>query len=211
MTGAVRWPDDGLLPGVVQDAASGEVLMVGYLNETAWAATTATGLVHFWSRSRNRLWQKGETSGNTLRLVDAAIDCDGDALLLRVEPQGPVCHTGAATCFQPADGAAPSPVRLEGFARLEALWSTVVDRARRRPDGSYTAQLLAGGTNACARKLLEETGEVMLAARDHADGVCEDRRLAEEAADLTYHLLVLLAERGVAPGAVLDVLAERAG
>ncbi len=197
-------PDDpaygpeGLVPAVVQDAGTGQVLMVAYANREALAATIDTGQVHFWSRSRNELWRKGATSGNTLELVDLRLDCDGDALLIAARPAGPACHTGTRSCF--------GDEHPEGFASLEALWATIADRAEERPAGSYTAKLLDGGVEAVGAKVLEEAGEVVEAAR--AEGA---RRTAEEAADLVYHLLVLLAEREVPPREVLRALAERAG
>ena len=191
-----------LVPAVIQDAATGQVLMVAYMNQAAFDATLETGQVHFWSRSRDELWRKGATSGNTLELVDVTADCDGDTLLVTARPAGPVCHTGTVTCF---DGAA-TPT----FGQLGALWATIADRRDRRPPGSYTATLLEGGPDATGRKLIEEAVEVVLAAKDHSHDVADDRRVAEEAADLVYHLLVLLAERGVEPGFPMEVLAERA-
>ena len=192
-----------LVPAVVQDAATGQVLMVAYMNQAAFDATLETGQVHFWSRSRDELWRKGATSGNTLELVDVAADCDGDALLVTARPSGPVCHPGTETCF---DGTS-APV----FGQLGALWATIADRRDQRPPGSYTASLLEGGADATGRKLTEEAVEVVLAAKDHSHGAADDRRVAEEGADLLYHLLVLLAERHVDAGLVLEVLAERAG
>jgi len=229
--GAIGDPDDlrydpaGLVPVVVQDAGDGRVLMLAWANAEAVAATLATGEVHFFSRSRESLWHKGETSGNVLRLVDLALDCDGDALLAQAEPAGPTCHRGERSCFDP-DGAGQANRRedavpaasIQGFAWLEALWATIADRAARMPEGSYTATLLAAGVDGPARKVAEEATEVLMAAKD--DAVVEagggDRRvtrdaLAGEAADLVYHALVLLAERGLPPAAVLDRLRARHG
>ncbi len=197
----VRFDASGLVPGIVQDAASRRVLMLGYLNAESLRATLDTGLVTFWSRSRNALWQKGETSGNTLHLVEVRADCDGDALLILAEPAGPACHTGAASCFEDHPD--------QGFAWLEGLWDTIGTRAADRPAGSYTASLIAGGVDATGRKVMEEATEVLLAARDHAAGG-DPTRVAEEAADLVYHLLVLLAERGLEPSAAIAVLRDRA-
>jgi len=132
-------------------------------------------------------------------------DCDGDALLIDVDPAGPACHTGAATCFSGPEDAEPC-----GFAALESLAAVIAERAEGRPEGSYTVRLLDGGVDAVARKVIEEAGETALAAKDHAASEADDLRLAEEAADLLYHLLVLLAERGVAPREMLGVLAGRA-
>jgi phosphoribosyl-AMP cyclohydrolase / phosphoribosyl-ATP pyrophosphohydrolase len=213
--GALRFGADGLAAGVVQDAADGRVLMVGYLDAEALAATLATGEVHFHSRSRDRLWRKGETSGNVLRLRGVAVDCDGDALLLQVDPVGPTCHRGTRSCFDPAD-APPGARSDQGFAWLEVLWSTIEQRAVDRPAGSYTARLLGGGVDAAGRKVTEEATEVLLAAKDDAarEATGADRRptrdaLAAETADLLYHALVLLAERGLEPAAALEVLRGR--
>ena len=196
----VRFGDDGLVPGIVQDAATGRVLMLGYLNRESLELTERTGQVHFWSRSRRELWRKGETSGNTLTVVDLALDCDGDALLIRAEPAGPTCHTGEVSCF-------PSTDEPASFAALDELWRTIRSRAATPDPSSYTATLLAGGVDTVARKVTEEATEVLMAAKDHAAGL--DDRVAEEVADLVYHLLVLLAERDLSPGAVIDVLARR--
>jgi phosphoribosyl-AMP cyclohydrolase / phosphoribosyl-ATP pyrophosphohydrolase len=210
---------DGLVPGVVQDRIDGRVLMVGYLDAEALAATLETGQVHFHSRSRGRLWRKGETSGNVLRLRSIALDCDGDALLLTVDPVGPTCHRGTRSCFDPADGVATgeSPLPAEqGFAWLETLWATIADRVTIRPAGSYTAHLLDGGVDAVGRKVTEEATEVLLAAKDDAaaEGAGQPRdatraALAGEAADLVYHSLVLLAERQLPAGSVIAELRAR--
>jgi phosphoribosyl-ATP pyrophosphohydrolase/phosphoribosyl-AMP cyclohydrolase len=198
----LTFDDRGLVPAIVQDERTGRVLMLGYVNRESLQATERTGLVHFWSRSRNRLWRKGESSGNTLAVRSMTPDCDGDAVLIQAVPAGPTCHTGAISCFgqTPAD---------QGFAWLERLWEVIAQRNHERPDGSYTARLLAGGTDSVGRKVVEEATEVLLAAKDHAAGAAGDDRLAEEAADLVYHLLVLLAERGLAPSRMIDVLASR--
>ena len=140
--------------------------MVAYMDAEALAATLTTGEVHFHSRSRDRLWRKGETSGNVLRLVELAADCDGDALLLTVDPVGPTCHRGTRSCFDAAG--APAARATQGFAWLETLWSTIRTRAAERPEGSYTARLLDGGVDAVARKVTEEATEVLIAAKDDA-------------------------------------------
>jgi phosphoribosyl-ATP pyrophosphohydrolase/phosphoribosyl-AMP cyclohydrolase len=216
----IAWPASGLVAGVVQDAADGRVLMVGWLDREALDATLSTGLVHFHSRSRDRLWRKGETSGNELRLVGLATDCDADALLLTVEPTGPTCHTGARSCFdggrmvatdEAAERASRPPPR-QGFEWLETLWSTIGARAAERPDGSYTVRLLDGGVDAVARKVVEEATEVAFAAKDHAAGVgAASDALAGELADLLYHTLVLCAERGTNPARAIEVLRQRHG
>ena len=188
----------------------------------ALAATGRTGEVHFHSRSRGRLWRKGETSGNVLRLKSAALDCDGDALLLTVEPAGPTCHRGTRSCFDPElrpgkeietdEGAQP-----QGFGWLERLWATIEDRARTRPAGSYTADLLNLGTDAVARKVIEEATEFLIAGKDDAaaqasgaDRGATQEALASEAADLVYHLLVLLVSRDTPASQVIGTLRNRA-
>ncbi len=204
----------GLVPAVVQDAADGRILMVALMDVEALAATVATGEVHFHSRSRGRLWRKGESSGHVLRLVDLAVDCDGDALLVTVDPVGPTCHRGTRSCFDADD--APTERTTQGFSWLEALWATIADRASSRPEGSYTAQMLADGVDAVARKVTEEATEVLIAAKDDAaaEAVGADRAdtrqaLAGEAADLIYHALVLLAERELPPSSVVQALRAR--
>ncbi len=215
--GAVAWGPDGLVPVVAQDARDGRVLMVAYASRDALDATLATGDLHFHSRSRGRLWRKGETSGNVLRVRSLALDCDADTILARVDPAGPACHRGTGTCFDDEDAAAP-----QGFAALEAIWATVADRAARRPAGSYTATLLAGGPDATGRKVVEEATEVLIAAKDAAtaeaggtatgeEAIEARAALAAEAADLLFHLLVALAERGVEPSEVVSVLESRHG
>ena len=210
----VRFGSDGLVPAIVQDALDGRVLMLAWMDAEALEATLRTGEVHFHSRSRDRLWKKGETSGNVLRVVDIALDCDGDALLVTADPVGPTCHRGTRSCFDP-DGAAAER-GTEGFAWLETLWATIASRAAERPEGSYTARLVADGVDAVARKVTEEATEVLIAAKDDAaaEATSRDRRattgaLAGETADLLYHTLVLLAERRVAPSEVIDLLQAR--
>jgi phosphoribosyl-ATP pyrophosphohydrolase/phosphoribosyl-AMP cyclohydrolase len=175
-----------LKPAIVQDASTGRVLMLAWMDEEAERRTRETGEAWFWSRSRQRLWRKGETSGNTLSVDELRDDCDGDALLLRVTPAGPTCHTGSVSCFAPW------------------LWRTVAERAATRPEGSYTAELLNTGVGACARKVGEEAVELSVAALDESD-----ERVVEEAADLVYHLYVLLAARGLDVAQVEDELRRR--
>ncbi|HET9345426.1 MAG TPA: bifunctional phosphoribosyl-AMP cyclohydrolase/phosphoribosyl-ATP diphosphatase HisIE [Candidatus Limnocylindrales bacterium] len=213
----VRFGADGLAPAVVRDAADGAVLMLAWMDREALDATIATGDLHFHSRSRGRLWRKGETSGNVLRVVDVAADCDADALLVTADPAGPTCHRGTRSCFDAEDAAdSPAAEAHQGFAWLETLWSTVADRAASRPEGSHTARLITGGVDAAARKVTEEATEVLVAAKDDAAAQASggDRRqtraaLAAETADLLYHALVVLAERGLAPAEVIDVLRDR--
>lgn len=208
------WGPDGLAAAVVQDRGDGRVLMLGWMDAEAYEATRRTGEVHFHSRSRDRLWRKGETSGNVLRVGRMTLDCDRDAVLIEVDPAGPTCHRGTRSCFDDATAAAtPSG---QGFAWLEQLWATIVSRADERPGGSYTTRLIEGGVDRTSRKVAEEATEVLLAAKDDAaaEGAAADRSattaaLANEGADLLYHLLVLLAERGLGPHAVVDILRER--
>jgi phosphoribosyl-AMP cyclohydrolase / phosphoribosyl-ATP pyrophosphohydrolase len=188
----------GLLPAVVQDAASGRVLMLGYMNETAYQQTLATGRVTFFSRSRNALWVKGETSGHYLHLVKLMPDCDGDALLVLAKPEGATCHLGCVSCFDAVDTVANAP-----FMTINNLTQVIAARAAEKPDGSYTAKLLASGLPRIAQKVAEEGSEVALAA------VTEPARVPDEAADLIYHLLVLLQATGKNLGDVIDVLQAR--
>ncbi len=190
---------DELIAGIVQDDHTGQVLMLGFLDEEALQRTRETELVHFHSRSRNQLWKKGESSGHTLSVVSISEDCDGDALLIRAVPAGPTCHTGSVSCFGDA----------ESFGSLSRLWATILSRRDERPEGSYTVSLLDGGVEAGGRKVVEEAVEVLLAATDHVGGGPPER-VAEEAADLVYHLLVLLVERGIELESVLGVLDQRA-
>jgi phosphoribosyl-ATP pyrophosphohydrolase/phosphoribosyl-AMP cyclohydrolase len=213
-TPEVGFGADGLVPAVIQDARDGRVLMLAYMDAEALAATIATGSVHFHSRSRDRLWRKGETSGNVLRLVSLEVDCDGDALLVGVDPAGPTCHRDTRSCFDPDD--APAEPASQGFGWLETLWSTIAERATARPAGSYTAGLLDDGVDAAARKVTEEATEVLLAAKDDAsaesagaDRTATRGALAGETADLIYHTLVLLAERDLPPAAAIEALRAR--
>jgi phosphoribosyl-AMP cyclohydrolase / phosphoribosyl-ATP pyrophosphohydrolase len=195
--------NEDLIPAIVQDVDTRRVLMLAWMNPEARRLTEETGLVHFWSRSRQKLWQKGEESGNVLALVEIRSDCDDDALLVLARPAGPTCHTGSDTCWdEPVDA---------GFARLERLWSVIDQRATDRPEASYTTTLFEKGPDLPARKSVEEATEVLMAAKDHAIGTADDHRLAEEMADLVYHLLVLIRERGLEPSDVLDVLSSREG
>jgi phosphoribosyl-ATP pyrophosphohydrolase/phosphoribosyl-AMP cyclohydrolase len=208
----LRFDDRGLIPVVVQDVGSGAVLMLGWANREAVERTLATGQAHFWSRSRQSLWKKGETSGHILEVVEAVLDCDGDALLLRALPAGPTCHRGTRSCFE------PNPARLE----LGWLAAVLESRSEADPAASYTARLLAQGIERIAQKVGEEGVETAIAAvstvlRGEGEvgdgGAGRDRRraLAGEAADLLYHLLVLLQASGVDPAEVKDELLKRHG
>jgi phosphoribosyl-ATP pyrophosphohydrolase/phosphoribosyl-AMP cyclohydrolase len=201
---ALRFDANGLIPAVVQDARSGAVLMLGWMNEEALRRTQESGLVWFWSRSRGALWQKGETSGNVLRVVEIRRDCDDDVLLVLADPAGPTCHTNQPSCFHrrlddeavlpPASPAAP-------FAELFAV---IEERRRQRPAGSYTTYLFDQGIDKISKKIGEEAAEVIIAAKNG-----DPAPLAGEVADLWYHSLVLLAAAGLSPEDVLAVLRER--
>jgi phosphoribosyl-ATP pyrophosphohydrolase/phosphoribosyl-AMP cyclohydrolase len=210
---AVRFDERGLVPCVMQDWASGEVLTLAYMNAEALQRTLETGEMHFYSRSRDELWHKGESSGNVQRLRQIRYDCDGDALVALVEPAGPACHTGQRSCFYrdlsgsadpavdaPAAEGEPAPAAHEAEALLER---TLADRRDRRPEGSYTVELLSSPER-IGEKVREEAGEVATAAAEESD-----ERVAEEAADVLYHLQVLLLSRGVPIASVLEVLNGR--
>jgi phosphoribosyl-ATP pyrophosphohydrolase/phosphoribosyl-AMP cyclohydrolase len=180
-------PEGELRAAIVQDADSGRVLMLGWMDDEAERRTRESGEAWFWSRSRSEYWHKGATSGNTMAVEEIRDDCDGDALVLRVRPAGPACHTGSFSCFAPA------------------LWRRISERATERPEGSYTTKLLDEGIPAVARKVGEEAVETMVAAFAESD-----ERVVSESADLIYHLYVLLAARGLDIAAVDEELARRA-
>ncbi|EKB7280384.1 TPA: bifunctional phosphoribosyl-AMP cyclohydrolase/phosphoribosyl-ATP diphosphatase HisIE [Vibrio parahaemolyticus] len=195
----INWEKvDGLVPAIVQDFQSSQVLMMGYMNQDALAKTGETGQVTFFSRTKERLWTKGETSGNVLQLVNISLDCDNDTLLVRVNPIGPTCHTGTTTCW---DGDAQEESQMVWLHQLEQL---LVARKSADPDSSYTASLYARGTKRISQKVGEEGVEVALAATsgDKAELVCES-------ADLIYHLLVLLQDQGLSMNDVVNKLKER--
>jgi phosphoribosyl-ATP pyrophosphohydrolase/phosphoribosyl-AMP cyclohydrolase len=193
--GSLKFDDAGLIPMIIQERASGDILMVGYGNAESLAKTAECGLATFWSRSRNKLWTKGETSGNGLNVVEVRTDCDRDALLVVVDPVGPTCHTGARTCFGEDS---PTAAGLLGD-----LGRVIEARRTASPETSYTARLLARAEDAIA-KVNEEAGEVAQAAKSESR-----ERIAEEGADLVYHLMVVLAQRQVPIESVLDVLRRR--
>jgi len=194
----IVFDERGLAPCVIQDWATGEVLTLAYVNAEALARTRETGELHLWSRSRGELWHKGATSGNTQTVRALRWDCDADALLALVEPAGPACHTGARTCFH--NGELEPPAAHEALPGLER---TIAARAAERPDGSYTAELLADPAR-IGEKVQEEAEEVARAAREESD-----ERVAEEAADLLYHLTVLLHGRGLRLADAAEVLVGR--
>ncbi len=186
---------DGLVPAIVQDAETNKVLMLGYMNEAALEKTRALGQVTFYSRSKNRLWTKGETSGNFLKLVDIKVDCDRDTLLVRANPVGPACHTGSDTCFNEVN-------RPGNF--LGHLEKVIQDRKYNPSEKSYTTSLFRRGINKIAQKVGEEAVELVIEAKDN-----NKELFLNEAADLTYHLLVLLVEKGYRWEEVMEVLRQR--
>jgi len=193
----IAFDEKGLVPAIVQDAATGAVLMVAYMDREALAATLRTREVHFHSRSRGKLWKKGETSGNVLHLVDIAADCDADALLVKAHPAGPACHTGEATCF--------GPVNEKDLGRfLSELAATLAQRKRDLPPGSYSADLFRAGPDAIAAKLVEEAGETAAALRGEGRA-----RTISELTDLLYVMLVLATEVGATPDEVRASLEEK--
>jgi phosphoribosyl-ATP pyrophosphohydrolase/phosphoribosyl-AMP cyclohydrolase len=204
--GEIRFDERGLVPVIAQDASTGAVLTLAYANREAVEKTLMSGEAHYYSRSRRELWRKGATSGNTQRVVEVRLDCDEDALLYRVLPSGPACHTGEESCFfKTLAGTEAKDASEPGFgAMVEKLAATIAERHRDMPEESYTAGLIRHGTPQVAQKVGEEAVEVVVAALG-------DERLAEEAADLLYHLLVLLEERGVGIEEVAKVLHDRHG
>ncbi|MBB6092048.1 phosphoribosyl-ATP pyrophosphohydrolase/phosphoribosyl-AMP cyclohydrolase [Povalibacter uvarum] len=190
---------DGLLPAIVQDCATGQVLMLGFMNAEALRTTLESGRVTFFSRSKNRLWTKGETSGHFLSVVAVAEDCDKDSLLITARPEGPTCHNGTDSCF--GDDIRSEAAGLSFLARLE---SVLAQRIADRPEGSYTARLWSEGTTRIAQKVGEEGVEVALAAVTQAD-----ERLVSESADLIFHLALLLKNRGLSLATVVAELEQR--
>ncbi|MDR3350067.1 MAG: bifunctional phosphoribosyl-AMP cyclohydrolase/phosphoribosyl-ATP diphosphatase HisIE [Prevotellaceae bacterium] len=174
----------GLIPAIIQDHLTGKVLMLGFMNEEALAQTKATGLVTFFSRSKNRLWTKGETSGNTLQVVNVLADCDADTLLIKAKPAGPVCHTGSDTCF--------GEENEEAILFLKYLQTFIAQRRETMPEGSYTTSLFAAGINRMAQKVGEEAVETVIEATNGTPD-----KLVSEASDLLYHLIVLLTAKGL--------------
>lgn len=206
-----------LIPAIAQDARTGQVLMVAYMNQESLRRTLESGQAWFWSRSRQELWHKGATSGNYLHVRSVTADCDSDTILLQVEPDGPACHTGAVSCFfnevEVKDGATSDPAvpstgaglaSVEEAHPMEQLFATIMDRKARKPEGSYVAALLEEGTSRVAKKVLEEAGETALAAVGESD-----QRLIEEMADLWFHSLILLSARGLTPTMVWQELERR--
>ena len=192
----IKFDERGLIPAIVQNAKTREVLTLAYMNEESLARTIETGQTWFWSRSRNELWHKGETSGNTQQVVSLALDCDRDAIVVLVDPAGPACHTGAVSCFETA----------QNGSLLTRLYELIQSRDRERPSGSYTTYLFEEGLDKILKKLGEESAETIIAAKNDDRG-----RLVSEVSDLVYHLLVLLVARGVSLEEIAHELEQRRG
>ena len=208
----VKFVDQGLLPVVVQDARTLEVLTLAYMNEESLKRTIQTQQTWFWSRSRKELWHKGETSGNTQRVVDLKLDCDQDAIVVLVEPAGPACHTGKQTCFhnslesegQKSHSSQPPQTVADLGGLLNQLYVLIQSRERERPKGSYTTYLFDEGLDKILKKLGEESAETIIAAKNE-----DNKGLTAEVSDLIYHLLVLLVQRGVSLDEIRLELAQR--
>ena len=205
----LKFDASGLIPAIVQEQGTGRVLMMAWMNRASLEKTIATGKTHFWSRKRQTFWMKGESSGHVQGVKDIAFDCDGDTLLIRVEPAGPACHTGARTCFQnesdPPEQSFDDSTESLG-SLLDGLYSLIATRKAERPEGSYTTKLFDEGLKRILAKVDEESQETIVAGREESD-----QRLIEETSDLLYHLLVLLVQRGVTLDQIRDELAKRRG
>jgi phosphoribosyl-AMP cyclohydrolase / phosphoribosyl-ATP pyrophosphohydrolase len=200
----IRFDEKGLVPAIVQDAQSKEVLMLAYMNKESLQKSLETGETWFYSRSRGELWHKGATSGHTQRIIDMRYDCDSDALLVLVEPAGPACHTGSYSCFSHSIDGEVREVSPHRFAIINKLEEIIAKRDAERPEGAYTTYLLEKGIDKILKKVGEEAAEVIIAAKNRSHD-----ELKWEVADLLYHLLVLLREQKLPLDAVLEVLAER--
>lgn len=209
---SIRWNDCGLVPTVVQDSETKDVLMVAYMNRESLLLSCQTGETVFWSRSRQELWHKGATSGNTQQIVSMSLDCDQDTLLVQVRPKGPACHTGSCTCFDNCfdmgqkAGVLPTAnvAATEGFSVLSALENLLVQRQLERPEGSYTTYLFEKGLDKILKKIGEEATEVVIAAKNR-----NKAEMVGEIGDLLFHLLVLLREKNVELADVFDELELR--
>lgn len=193
----LKFDERGLIPAIVQDANTREVLTLAYMNRESLERTIETGETWFWSRSRNELWHKGETSGNTQQVVDLVADCDGDAVVVLVKPAGPACHTGARSCFDLNQNEDLGPL-------LEQLYKLIESRQRERPEGSYTTYLFDKGIDKILKKVGEESAETIIAAKNE-----DAKPLVSEVSDLIYHLLVLLVARGITLDQIREELAQR--
>ena len=194
-------PDSGLIPAIIQDASTGRVLMLGYMNRESLQKTTDTGLVTFFSRSRNTLWTKGETSGNTLKVVSISDDCDSDTLLVKAHPVGPTCHTGADSCFDAGTSGKSTETGLPFLGYLETF---LQERKRTMPEGSYTSKMFAKGLDKIAQKVGEEAVETVIASKND-----DEKEFIYEASDLLFHLTLLLVEKNIPLEALIDELKRR--
>ncbi|HZS48705.1 MAG TPA: bifunctional phosphoribosyl-AMP cyclohydrolase/phosphoribosyl-ATP diphosphatase HisIE [Blastocatellia bacterium] len=213
----LKFDERGLIPAVVQDDKTNEILMLAYMNAESLQQTLQTGETHFWSRSRNELWHKGGTSGNTQRVVDVRIDCDSDALIVRVNPDGPACHTGEQTCFfrditQAVPAAPQQGVSLVNVESMEIgillnnLYTLIAERKEEKPEGSYTTYLFNSGLDKILKKIGEESAETIIAAKNGSA-----KEMSAEISDLLYHLLVLMVERDVKLKDIQAELSSRVG
>jgi phosphoribosyl-ATP pyrophosphohydrolase/phosphoribosyl-AMP cyclohydrolase len=202
---AIKFDAAGLIPAVVQERGSGRVLMLAYVNRESLERTLTTGYTHFFSRSRQTLWKKGETSGHTQRVTSLRLDCDGDTVLVEVEQTGPACHTGSPTCFfRRVEGEHLTPDPDGGGAMLDRVYRVIQDRKAHPVEGSYVASLLAGGADKILKKVAEEAGEVLLASKNGERG-----QIVWEVADLWFHTLVALGYHDIPPTAIYDELTQR--
>ncbi|MEC0254646.1 bifunctional phosphoribosyl-AMP cyclohydrolase/phosphoribosyl-ATP diphosphatase HisIE [Paenibacillus lautus] len=209
----IRWDASGLVPAIVQDAQSKQVLMMAYMNRESLRLTLESGETWFWSRSREELWHKGATSGNVQTVVSMTYDCDGDTLLLQVDPKGPACHTGQTTCFhneitvqgqKSGSGSNPAAAESGRFAVLAELEEVIAQREVERPEGAYTTYLFDKGVDKILKKVGEEASETIIAAKNK-----DNAELKLEISDLIYHLLVLLQERKLPLDEIMDELSRR--
>ena len=208
----IKWDENGLVPAIVQDAQSKDILMLAYMNEESLQKSVSTGSTWFWSRSRSELWNKGATSGHTQQIVSMSYDCDGDTLLVAVKQKGPACHTGSYSCFTnpiEVEGAAGAYTEAEGadrFAMLGKVESSIAARYAERPEGSYTSYLFEKGLDKILKKIGEEAAEVIIASKNN-----DNDELRSEASDLIFHLMVLLRERNLALDEIMMELSARYG
>ncbi|WP_201352433.1 bifunctional phosphoribosyl-AMP cyclohydrolase/phosphoribosyl-ATP diphosphatase HisIE [Hydrogenimonas urashimensis] len=207
----IDWEKTPLIPVIVQDAESKDVLMLAYMNEEAFNLSRDTGYAHYYSRSRKRLWKKGESSGHTQEIVQMLLDCDADTLLLRVHQKGVACHTGRKSCFftdieKNATLTEPEVDTAAAYGVIDTLYHTILERKGADPDASYTAKLLQGKENSMLKKIVEEAGEFCFAVKDD-----DEKEIIYECADLVYHVLVALGKKEISPDRIRQELARRFG